>query len=110
MRNTKGSRRLGLLLAAISVAGPVAAGGLNCVLPGGDAPSRLTMTRPAAGQRALVVSGQVIRPDGKTPAPGVVVYVYHTDASGRYAVEPGAPPRLRAWLRPDSEGRYEYRT
>lgn len=57
----------------------------------------------------LVVTGQVFAADGRTPAPGVTVYVYHTDVGGRYA-ERGAPPRLRAWLVTDAQGRYGYRT
>src|SRR5690606_31760104 len=48
--------------------------------------------------------------DGRTPAAGVVLYVYHTGADGRYARRAGDPPRYRAWLRTDGEGRYEYRT
>ena len=108
--------RLGMLsgclaLAAMAAAAGIAtAGGLNCGLPGGDAPAKLTIARPAKGDQALVVSGQVFRPDGVTPAPGVVLYVYHTDSRGLYALLPGATPRLRAWLRTDGEGRYEYRT
>jgi protocatechuate 3,4-dioxygenase beta subunit len=96
--------------AAAAAAVPAFGGGLNCGLPGGDAPSRLEIARPGAGEQALVVGGRVFQPDGKTPASGVVLYVYHTDASGVYARERGAPPRLRGWLRTDAEGRYEYRT
>src|SRR5688572_27130373 len=32
----------------------------------------------------LAVSGTVYKSDGKTPAPGVVLYVYQTDQTGRY--------------------------
>ena len=58
----------------------------------------------------LEVHGVVFQPDGVTPAAGVVVYVYHTGADGRYQRERGAPPRLRAWLVTDAQGRYGYRT
>ena len=57
----------------------------------------------------MYVSGCVFGPDGVTPAPGVVVYVYHTDRTGIYA-EPGAPPRLCGWIRTDRRGRYAYRS
>ena len=116
MEHTRRRRRVWI---AVAVSGGIAAGGLaaggafaggaSC-LPGGDAPSRLTIATPGRGERALVVGGQVFRRDGKTPAPGVVVYVYHTDSAGYYSREAGAPPRLRGWLRTDAEGRYEYRT
>ncbi len=58
----------------------------------------------------LEVSGVVFEPDGTTPAMGVVLYVYHTDNAGHYQRERDAPPRLRAWLVTDEQGRYRYRT
>lgn len=61
---------------------------------------------------ALIVSGCVLGPDGKTPVPGAVVYVYHTDIRGYYNTESRGSdnPRLRAWMRTDAEGKYEYHT
>jgi protocatechuate 3,4-dioxygenase beta subunit len=61
------------------------------------------------GER-MVVHGTVHAADGVTPAPGVTVYVYHADASGRYAGPGVATPRLRGWLTTDGHGRYGYRT
>src|SRR6476469_8749496 len=37
-----------------------------------------------AGPR-MVISGTIYKPDGKTPAPGVILYVYHTDQTGHYS-------------------------
>lgn len=34
--------------------------------------------------RKLAVSGTVYKADGKTPAEGVIIYVYHTDQTGVY--------------------------
>jgi protocatechuate 3,4-dioxygenase beta subunit len=79
-------------------------------LPGQDAPARITIPAPGEPGEPLVVSGQVFQPDGRTLAPGVVVYVYHTDAKGLYNPQRGAPPRLRGWMKTDAQGRYEYRT
>lgn len=79
-------------------------------LPGNDAPARITIPAPGEPGEPLIVSGQVFQPDGKTLAPGVVVYVYHTDAKGLYSPQRGAPPRLRGWMKTDARGRYEYRT
>jgi protocatechuate 3,4-dioxygenase beta subunit len=63
---------------------------------------------------ALIVSGKVVGPDGGTPVAGAIVYVYHTDIRGYYNTESQSRgsenPRLRAWMRTDTEGRYEYRT
>ena len=60
----------------------------------------------------LVISGTVYAPDGVTPAPGVVVYGYHTDANGYYNPEHSAQqtPRLRGWARTDANGHFEFRT
>lgn len=58
----------------------------------------------------LEVHGVVYEPDGVTPASGVVVYVYHTDANGLYHAKGEQAPRLRAWMVTDELGRYSYRT
>jgi protocatechuate 3,4-dioxygenase beta subunit len=75
----------------------------------GSPPSRIAIAPPGEPGTPLVFSGTVYRPDGTTPAPGVVLYVYQTDAKGIYG-PPGAAPRLRGWLRTDDQGRYEVRT
>jgi protocatechuate 3,4-dioxygenase beta subunit len=79
-------------------------------LPGNDAPPRIVIAPPGEPGQPLLVEGRVFRPDGKTPAGGVVVYVYQTDITGRYQKLPGQPPRLRGWMKTDAEGRYQYRT
>ena len=66
------------------------------------------------GQK-LMLMGTVFRGDGKTPAPGVVLYVYHTDETGRYrtAGQTGWGARhgsLRGWVKTDSSGRYRIYT
>jgi protocatechuate 3,4-dioxygenase beta subunit len=58
----------------------------------------------------IAISGQVFRPDGTTPAAGVVMYVYHTRRDGRYAAAPHQPPEFRAWIKTDDQGRYRYET
>src|SRR5258708_27518935 len=46
------------------------------------------------GER-LIVAGQVFMPDGKTPASGVTVYAYNTDAEGYDGMARAAvPPRV----------------
>ncbi len=61
---------------------------------------------------AMIVTGQVFAPDGKTPLEGIRVHVYHTDAKGYY--NPGTTssqkPRLNGTMMTNEEGRYEYRT
>ena len=85
-----------------------------------DAPKSLSWSTriapPGEPGTPLVVSGVVYRPDGRTPAAGVLVYAYHTNAAGVYprggtgtghAQRHG---RLRAWIRTDSAGRYQFTT
>ena len=67
------------------------------------------------GQK-LVVSGIVFKNDGKTPAPGVVIYVYHTDQTGIYprkGNEEGWGKRhgyIRSWIRTNEKGEYSFST
>lgn len=83
-----------------------------------DAQLSSTMTiadKDEPGER-IMLRGRVLKPDGKTPAPDVLVYAYHTDATGNYrreGNETGNAQRhgvLRGWLRTDAEGRYEIQT
>lgn len=64
---------------------------------------------------SLTISGTIFQRDGKTPAEGVILYVYHTDNAGLYskgahqqhAVRHG---HLRGWMKTDKQGRYEFKT
>lgn len=64
----------------------------------------------------LVISGTVFKADSKTPAPGVVLYVYHTDQSGRYRMtgnETGWAKRhgsIRGWIKTNEKGQYKFYT
>lgn len=64
----------------------------------------------------LKFSGQFFMPDGKTPAPGVIMYFYHTDQKGIYPTrgnEKGWDRKhgyLRGWIKTDENGRYEFYT
>jgi protocatechuate 3,4-dioxygenase beta subunit len=65
---------------------------------------------------ALAIDGVVYQSDGKTPAAGVIVYAYQTNAEGRYAN--GSPEtvwsrrhgRLRGWVKTGQDGRYHFDT
>lgn len=62
----------------------------------------------------MIVSGIIYKWDGVTPAEGVTLYVYHTDARGLYSEQDGngGPPnaRLKGWMKTGADGRYEFRT
>jgi len=62
------------------------------------------------GQK-LLVTGVVLKPDGRTPASDIIVYYYHTDHTGHYSK--GNKPtdqtlhgRIRGWVKTDLNGRY----
>lgn len=81
-----------------------------------EAPSDLTHAITLAdadepGER-LLLRGTVYQPDARTPAAGVLIYLYHTNAMGRYPQrgnETGQAKRhgyLRGWVVSDVQGRY----
>lgn len=72
--------------------------------------STATLVGASEPGEPLIVSGQVFRPDGVTPAEGVTLYVYQTDATGYYAPRGVRAPRIRGWMKTGAEGRYQYRT
>lgn len=60
----------------------------------------------------MTLSGTVFKSDGKTPAPNVLIYIYHTDIEGYYGRKSGEHKhgRYRGWLLTDEKGRYEFTT
>ena len=64
----------------------------------------------------LEISGIVYRPDGKTPAAGIIIYIYHTDQTGIYRTkgnEKGWAKRhgyIRGWIKTDKNGHYKFYT
>ncbi len=74
----------------------------------GEPSSSATLTESG---EPLHVTGTVYNPDGGTPAAGVEIYAYHTDAEGVYN-EPNdnTNPRLKGTVRTGADGRYELHT
>lgn len=64
----------------------------------------------------IAINGTVFKGDGKTPAPNVVIYIYHTDQSGVYPTkgdEKGWGKRhgyLRGWMKTDEKSEYKFWT
>jgi hypothetical protein len=57
--------------------------------------SRTQITRANEPGDPLIVGGRVFAPDGRTPAPGVTVYAYNSDAQGYYGEKHKEyPPRI----------------
>src|SRR5712671_5375863 len=78
-----------------------------------DAPSRAVLAGSDEPGERLIVTGRTL--DGKRPIAGVSLYVFHTDAKGRYAPDTDNRagefnPRLHGSLRTDAKGQYRYET
>ena len=83
-------------------------------------PAKLNSTDTSPGWsvngQKLIVSGTMYKRDGKTPAPGVILYYYHTDLNGLYVDGPGLDSRalrhgyIRGWVKSDANGAYTIRT
>lgn len=63
-----------------------------------------------AGERMLI-EGTVYLADGKTPAPDVLLYFYHTDSEGLYGRKgQHRHGRYRGWMLTGADGRYGFYT
>lgn len=64
----------------------------------------------------LKLSGTIYKPDGKTPASDVILFIYHTNPEGKYPKKgdetglAGKQGYIRGWIRTDSNGRYTFYT
>ncbi len=78
-----------------------------------DVPSNVTSrTRLSSATDTgdpILIRGMVYRADGKTPAPGTLIYLYHTDIHGIYGRGgEHRHGRYRGWMLTDQHGRYEF--
>jgi len=83
-------------------------------------PSQIESTDTSPGWyeegQKLIVTGTAFQIDGKTPAPGVVIYYHHTDNEGYYSPRHDKPENqtrhghIRGWVKTDSSGKYTIRT
>lgn len=63
----------------------------------------------------LEISGIIYKKDGKTPASDIILYIYHTNAKGKYEPAPKQinarkHGHLRAWIKTDTNGKYKFNT
>jgi len=79
------------------------------------APWKIAIGSQTEPGEPLIISGTIYAPDGHTPAEGISLWVYHTDATGHYSprTESGSDgryTRLHGLMQTNKEGRYEFRT
>ena len=61
----------------------------------------------------LVISGTIFGPDGKTPTESALLWVYQTDATGRYSYSVDGDhryTRIHGQMKTGGDGHYEFRT
>ncbi len=64
----------------------------------------------------MEISGTIYKADGKTPAPGVVLYIYHTDQTGHYSPKGNSTGwgkrhgYIRGWVKTNAKGEYKFYT
>ncbi len=90
---------------------PVGAEGMGAI----DAPDNVSWKTVLAKEtdegEPMIISGTVFLPDAKTPAPNVLIYLYHTDMYGIYGKRgEHKHGKFRGWMLTDSQGKYEFRS
>jgi protocatechuate 3,4-dioxygenase beta subunit len=108
-----------LAVVAFSADSPDASPSYPSTLSGGApcgsciAPANLSWTvatSPGEAGEPLHISGTIFQPDGK-PANGIVLFIFHTDATGYYNEKDDAShPRLQGGMKTGPDGRYDFRT
>lgn len=67
-------------------------------------------------QPKLKLTGTIFKKDAKTPAEGVILYIYHTNRAGIYEKIPEATGwarrhgLMRGWIKTSSDGKYTFYT
>jgi protocatechuate 3,4-dioxygenase beta subunit len=92
--------------------------GCEAVFEYGEQKLTATDTLPGfeEAEKKLKISGTIYRPDGKTPAEGVILYIHHTNAEGIYPTrgdETGWARRhgyLRGWIKTGKDGKFTFYT
>ena len=68
------------------------------------------------GSQKLILTGKVYELNGKTPAPNIIIYYWHTDDKGLYSANNKTPKKakehgkLRGWVKSDENGNYTIKT
>lgn len=72
--------------------------------------STMQIAPPPDGGERLIITGRILQADGRTPAPNVTLFAYHTNTKGVYVERGGKPYGLSGRLRSDANGRYRIET
>jgi protocatechuate 3,4-dioxygenase beta subunit len=91
-------------------AAPAGAEGMGAINAPADVSWKTALARKSDRDEPMIISGTVYERDGKTPAPNVLIYFYHTDSEGYYGRGGGEPKHghFQGWLLTGARGRYEF--
>lgn len=90
---------------------PAGAEGRGAIDVPKDVSSKTALSKDADNGEKMLISGTVFEADGKTPAPNVLIYLYHTDIEGYYGRNgEHKHGRYRGWMLTDKAGKYEFQT
>ncbi len=80
-------------------------------VPADERPWKIRIAGETEPGIPMLVTGRVVDQNGR-PVSGVKLYVFHTDATGRYNSGTGdeSNPRLKGTLWTNAEGKFEFRT
>ena len=75
-----------------------------------DIPARIRIAARSEPGERMSITGRVLSWQTGEPVPDVVVYAYHTDATGSYKGGPAGTrhARLRGWMRTGADGAYAF--
>ena len=115
IRRRKFITTLGRTVGAVITAIPFCRAGQWPDEPSANNSSRRIAPENEPGNK-LAIAGRVFEADGRTPAASVIVYAYHTDASGLYRPDHYVPdwqnrrPRLEGTLKTAGDGSFQFLT
>jgi protocatechuate 3,4-dioxygenase, beta subunit len=99
---------------------PVGGGCDGCEIMFVGMPANISSTDTSMGWtekgQKLLVTGKVYKIDGRTPAPNVILYYWHTDNNGYYSPTNGMDEKakrhghIRGWVKTDENGSYSIYT
>jgi protocatechuate 3,4-dioxygenase beta subunit len=89
---------------------PAGIEGMGAIEVPGTVSRKTVLSKKSDKDEPMIISGTVFQSDGKTPAPNVLIYFYHTDSEGIYGRGNGEHKHghFRGWMLTDAKGRYEF--
>jgi protocatechuate 3,4-dioxygenase beta subunit len=89
---------------------PVGTEGMGAIEVPDTVSWKTVLSKKSDRDEPMIISGTVFQSDGKTPAPNVLIYFYHTDSEGIYGRGNGEAMHghFRGWMLTDAKGRYEF--